>query len=64
VDELARLALGGDEVVPAAGDVGLLVEAEDVRGDGVAVVVVVEEPAVEAGVAECGLNCVEVHRAD
>ena len=61
MDELARLALGGNEVVPAAGDVGLCVEAEDVRGDGVAVVMVVKEPAVEAGVAESRLDRVEIH---
>jgi hypothetical protein len=36
--------------------VGLLVEAEDVRGDGVAVMMVVKEPAVMAGLAESGLN--------
>jgi hypothetical protein len=47
VDELARLAGGGDEVEPAAGDEAVFVEAEDAVGDGVAVVVVVEEPAVE-----------------
>ena len=31
------------------------------RGDGVAVMVVVEEPAVEGGRAESGLDGVEVH---
>ena len=30
-------------------------------GDGVAVVMIVEEPAVEAGVAQRGLNRLEVH---
>ena len=61
VDELAGLAVGGDEVEPAAGDEGVLVEAEDAVGDGVAVVVVVEEPAVEVLFAERRLNRVEVH---
>ena len=60
--ELARLAGGGDEVVPAAGDVGLGIEAEDAFADGVAVVMVVEKPAVVAGVAQRRLNCVQVHR--
>jgi hypothetical protein len=52
MDQLAGFAVGGDEVVPAAGDVGVGVEAEDASGDGVAVVVVVKEPAVEGGGAE------------
>ena len=61
VDELARFARGGDEVVPAARDVGLWVEAEDVSGDGVAMVVIVKQPAVEVGFAEGGLDGFEVH---
>src|ERR1035437_9277019 len=61
MDKLARLTGGGDEVIPAAGDVGLLVEAEDVGGYGVAVMMVVKEPAVVAGLAEGGLNRFEVH---
>ncbi len=61
MDELAGFAGGGDEVVPAAGDVGVGVEAEDAVGDGVAVVMVVEEPAVEVGVAQSGLDGFEVH---
>src|ERR1700721_4727969 len=64
MDELARIALGGDVVVPAARDVCLEVEAEDGCGDGVAVVVVVEEPAVEAGVAKGGLDRFKVHRGN
>jgi hypothetical protein len=47
VDELLRLAVGWDEVEPAAGDEGMLVEPKDAVGDRIAVVVVVEEPAVE-----------------
>ncbi len=61
VDEFFGLAGGGDEVVPAAGDVGVRVEAEDAVGEGVAVVVVVEEPAVEFIFAEGGLDGGEVH---
>ena len=60
--QLARLAGGGDVVVPAAGDVGFGVEAEDALADGVAMVVIVEEPAVVAGVTEGRLNRVQVHR--
>ena len=61
MDELARLAFGGDEVEPAAGDEAVLVEAEDAIGDGVAVVVVVKEPAVEVVLAQGGLNGGEIH---
>ena len=64
MDELSRLAGGGDEVVPAAGDVGVVVEAEDAVGEGVAVVMIVEEPAVEMLVAERGLDGVEIHGGD
>jgi hypothetical protein len=61
VHELARLALGGNEVVPAAGDVGFFVEAQDVGGDGIAVVMIVKEPAVAAGFEERSLNRLEIH---
>ncbi len=47
MDQFPRLALRGDEVVPAACDVGVGVEAEDAVGEGVAVMMIVEEPAVE-----------------
>ena len=58
--KLARLASGGNEVVPAAGDVGLGIEAEDMRRDGIAVMVIVEEPAVERGFAQSSLDGVEI----
>jgi hypothetical protein len=61
MDELARLAAGGDEVVPAAGDVGVRIDAEDAPGDGVAVVMIVEEPAVDRGGAKGGLNSFQLH---
>ena len=61
VHELARLAGGGNEVVPAARDVRFWVEREDLRGDGIAMMVIVEEPAVERGFAQSGLDGVEIH---
>ena len=39
----------------------LLVEAQDALGDGIAVVVVVKEPAVKPGVAESRLDRFEIH---
>ena len=62
--QLARLAGGGDEVVPAARDVRFGVEAENVRGDGVAMMVIVKEPAVKGGVAESGLDRLKIHRGN
>ena len=59
--ELAGFAVGGDEVIPAAGDEAVLVEAEDAVCDGVAMVVVVKEPAVELVLAERGLNRRKIH---
>ena len=61
VHKLARLAGGGNEVVPAARDVGFGVEAKNAFRDGIAVMVVLKEPAVEAGVAEGCLDLVEIH---
>ena len=65
MDELLRLTVGGDEVVPAPGDVGVGIDTQDASGDGVAVVVVVEEPAVEfgfgSGAKERFLNGFQLH---
>ena len=61
MDELARIAAGGDEVIPAAGDVGVRIEAEDASGDRIAVVMIVEEPAVELRGAKGGLNGFQLH---
>jgi len=61
MDEFARFAGGWDQVVPAPGDVGVRVETEDAGGDGVAMMVVVEEPAVELSFAEGGLDGFQLH---
>ena len=53
MDELLRRSpCGGDEVVPAAGDKAFRVKTEDAVGEGIAVVVVVEEPAIKVGIAQ------------
>ena len=64
VHQLARLAGGGNVVIPAAGDVRLGIEAKDALANGIAVMMVVEEPAVVSGVAQGGLNRVQVHSGD
>ncbi len=61
VHQLARLARGGHKVVPAPRDVRLFVETQNAPGDGVAVMVVVKEPAVMASLAYGCLNCLNVH---
>src|SRR5437763_218050 len=61
MQQLARLARGRHKVVPAARDVGFFVDAEDAPGDGVAVMMFVEEPAVKASLADCGLHRVDIH---
>ena len=62
VDELSRFALGGDEIVPATRAHQFFGKAEDAIGDGVAVVVIVEEPGVNVTLAKRVLNGGEVHR--
>ena len=62
VNNFGRRAGGGDEIVPAARNVSLGVEAENAVGDGIAVVVVVKKPAVELLFAEGCLNSIEIHR--
>jgi hypothetical protein len=61
VQELARLAICRNEVIPAAGYVRIGIEAQDVRGNGIAMMVIVEEPAVNLGLAQRSLNGVEIH---
>ena len=46
--ELARLTAGGNEVVPAASDVRVRVDAQDASGDGIAMVMILKEPAVDS----------------
>ncbi len=61
MDEFLWLTGSGDEVEPAARDVHGGVEAEDAVGERVAMVMVVEEPGVEVGVAQGGLDCGDFH---
>ena len=61
VDQLARLAGRGHEVVPAARDVQALAQSEDAVCDGVAMVMIVEEPAIELGLSQRFLDRIELH---
>ena len=61
VHQLHRFALGRDDVEPAAGDHHLLRQAEHVIGDGIAVMVIVEEPAIVVAVAQRSLNFGKIH---
>ena len=61
VHQLYRFALGGNDVKPAAGDHHVGRQAEDAIGDGIAVMVIVEEPAFVVAVAQRSLNFGEIH---
>ncbi len=62
MDELAGLAFGGDDVVPAAADEAGSGKAEDGGSNGIAVVMVVKEPGVEAGGAKGRLDGFKMHK--
>ena len=47
VNQLARLAIGGDEIIPASGGVKICRKAEDTIGKRIAAVMVEKKPAVE-----------------
>ena len=61
VHKFTRLALGRNEVVPAARDVRVGIEAKNVRGDGITMMMIVKKPAVDVGLAKSGLDGVEIH---
>src|SRR5580704_9048250 len=54
--QLARFTFCRNEVKPAPGDHRVIVQAEDVAGDGIAMVMVVKQPAVNFICAQFGLN--------
>ena len=61
MDQLAGLTIGRHEVVPAPRDEHVRVQTEDAVGDRIAMVVVIEQPDVELGFAQGGLEAVELH---
>ena len=56
--QLARSASAGDEVKPAA-RAHAAVQAQDASGDGIAMMKIVEEPAVQAGGSQLFLNVLD-----
>ena len=54
--QLHRLAVGGDQVKPAAGGEAVGRQSQHAVGDGVAMMMVVKEPALVMAVAQGSLN--------
>ena len=61
VYQLHRLALSGNQVKPAARDHHARRKAEHAISDGIAMMMIVEEPAFVAAVAERSLNFRKIH---
>jgi len=61
VQDRHRLTPGRDQVEPAPGPDLPLVEADDGTRDGVGAAEVVEEPSVDALLAQGGLDAREIH---
>ena len=56
-----RLTRGGHEAILAPRDVRLLIQAQNAGRDGVAMMVIAEEPVVQACLAEGRLDRVKIH---
>ena len=61
VHQPGGFAFGGDEVVPAAGNVPARFETEYAIGEGIALMVIEEQPAVELLATQLPLNFGEIH---
>ena len=61
VHQLARLAGRGHEVIPAPRDVQPFAQPEDAVRDGITMMMVVEEPAIEPGLTQSFLDRIELH---
>ena len=61
VHQLHRFAVRRNHVEPAPRDHHLLRQAEYVVGDGIAMMMIVKEPAVVVAVAQRSLNFGEIH---
>src|SRR5581483_6048636 len=61
MNELARIPVCRNEVVPATRDVRLFIKAENMSCNRVAMMMIVEEPPIMPRVAQGELNRLEVH---
>src|SRR6202021_1461408 len=59
----ARLAFGGNQIIPAAGGSARRFEAQHAVSQRIAQMMIEEEPAIQVLVSEFLLNCGQVHRA-
>ncbi len=59
--QLERLALRGNQVIPAAGDVQIRRKTEYAVSNGVAAMVVTKEPRINLALAQRGLNRGQIH---
>src|ERR1022692_3836435 len=59
--QLDRLAFGGDQIKPATAGEAVGGQSQDAVGDGIAMMMVVKEPALVVAVAQGSLDVGEVH---
>ncbi len=64
VDQLLRFAFGWNEIKPAAGDHELLRQSQHPVGDGIAMVMIAEEPGVEVAFAKGSLDGGKFHKSN
>ena len=62
--QFARLARCRHKVIPAPRDMHFRIEIQDAICQWIAMVMIVKQPAVKAGVEESSLNCSKIHAAD
>src|SRR5438128_11354359 len=61
VDQLDRLSACGDQVEPSPRNHQASRQSKDAIGDGIAVMMIVKQPAVDIALAQGGLNSGKVH---
>src|SRR5438046_4861038 len=61
VDQLDRLSACGDQVEPSPRNHQAIRQSKDAIGDGIAVMMIVKQPAVDIELAKGGLNGGKVH---
>ncbi len=59
--QLHRLAVGGNQIEPATGGETVGRQSQNAVGDGIAMMMVVKEPAFVVAVAQGSLNFGEIH---